>query len=87
MALPTPNTDPGKGRVTTTTSGDGAALTNETSKMAKGINDIEDVISKRLDDISGFLEIMKNYIHLIVRILILTLKVVLKYISLMIIHL
>ena len=62
MALPTPNTDPGKGRVTTTTSGDGAALTNETSKMAKGINDIEDVISKRLDDISGFLEIMKNYI-------------------------
>ena len=44
MALPTPNTDPGKGRVTTTTSGDGAALTNETSKMAKGINDIEDCL-------------------------------------------
>ena len=62
MALPTPNTDPRKGRVTTTTSGAGAAVSNETTKMAKGINDIEDVISKRLEDMSGFLEIMKNFI-------------------------
>ena len=62
MALPTPNTDPGKGRVTTTTSGAGAAVSNETTKMAQGINDIEDVISKRLEDMSGFLEIMKNFI-------------------------
>ena len=62
MALPTPNTDPRKGRVTTTTSGAGAAVSNETTEMAKGITDIEDVISKRLEDMSGFLEIMKNYI-------------------------
>ena len=62
MALPTPNTDPRKGRVTTTTSGAGAAVSNETTDMAKGITDIEDVISKRLEDMSGFLEIMKNYI-------------------------
>ena len=54
MALPTPNTDPRKGRMTTTTSGAGAAATNE---MNKGLKDVENVIVDQLSMMSGFLEI------------------------------
>ena len=58
MALPTPNTDPRKGRPTTTTGGAGAAATNE---MNKGLKDVENVIVDQLKLMSGFLEIGKNY--------------------------
>lgn len=58
MALPTPNTDPNKGRPTTTTSGAGAAATNE---MNRGLKDVENVIVDQLSLMSGFLEIGKNY--------------------------
>lgn len=58
MALPTPNTDPRKGRMTTTTSGAGAAETNE---MNRGLKDVENVIVEQLSMMSGFLEIGKNY--------------------------
>ena len=58
MALPTPNTDPRKGRPTTTTGGAGAAETNE---MNKGLKDVENVIVEQLSMMSGFLEIGKNY--------------------------
>lgn len=58
MALPTPNTDPRKGRPTTTTGGAGAAATNE---MNKGLKDVENVIVEQLSMMSGFLEIGKNY--------------------------
>ena len=58
MALPTPNTDPRKGRPTTTTGGAGAAETNE---MNEGLKDVENVIVDQLKLMSGFLEIGKNY--------------------------
>ena len=58
MALPTPNTDPNKGRITTTTGGAGAAATNE---MNRGLKDVENVIVDQLSMMSGFLEIGKNY--------------------------
>lgn len=58
MALPTPNTDPRKGRPTTTTGGAGAAATNQ---MNKGLKDVENVIVEQLSMMSGFLEIGKNY--------------------------
>ena len=62
MALPTPNTDPRKGRPMTEESGKGGAETNETTAAVKGLEDIENEVSERLKNISGFLEVMKNYI-------------------------
>ena len=62
MALPTPNTDPRKGRPMTEESGKGGAETNETTEALQGLEDIENEVSERLKNISGFLEVMKNYI-------------------------
>ena len=59
MALPSPNTDPRKGRPTTETSGKGAAEANE---AAEGLNDIEDAIVQQLNLIAKFAEVIKNYV-------------------------
>ena len=61
MALPIPNTDPRKGRPSTSTDGKLGAGTDQTTEVVKGLDDIEDVISKRLEDISKFLEKIANY--------------------------
>ena len=54
MALPRPNTNPDKGRP--------SRSAPESTAMAEGLNDVENIMTEQLQKIMEFTEVMRNYI-------------------------